>query len=235
MNHTDLNNSADAHWNDLYKIGAWAAIAMLVLIPIHIIIFVISPPPATVEEFFALFQKNWLLGLLSLDLIYILNNILLSLIYLALYQALKQTNAALMTAALMLGLLGIAAYFASNPAFEMLSLSRQYAAATNLTQQTILLAAGQSQLASFTGTAFDVYYVLNGVALLLLAWVMLHSPLFSKATAWWGLASGILMTIPSTAGVPGMLFALASLAPWMVFLVMVTRRLWVMGKDISLK
>ncbi len=230
MNYTDLFNSADAHWNDLYKIGAWASIIMLVLIPIHIIIFVLWPPPATVEEFFALFQKNWLMGLLSLDLIYILNNILLSLIYLALYQALKQTHAALMTAALMLGLLGIAAYFPSNPAFEMLSLSRQYAAATNPTQQTILLAAGQSQLASFTGTAFDVYYVLNGVALLVFAWVMLHSPLFSKATAWWGLASGILMTIPSTAGMIGMVFALASLAPWMVFLVLVTRRFWVMGK-----
>lgn len=230
MNHTDLNNSADAHWNDLYKIGAWASIIMLVLIPIHIIIFVLWPPPATVEEFIALFQKNWLLGLLSLDLIYILNNILLSLIYLALYQALKQTHAALMTVALMLGLLGIAAYFSSNPAFEMLSLSRQYAVATDATQQTILLAAGHSQLASFTGTAFDVYYVLNGVTLLVLAWVMLHSPLFSKATAWWGLASGILMTIPSTAGMLGLVFALASLAPWVVFLVLVTRRLLVMGR-----
>ncbi len=230
MNHVDGNTTAGTNWNDLYKIGGWAAIVMLVLIPIQIIVFVISPPPASVEEFFALFQKNWLLGLLSLDLIYILNNILLSLIYLALYQALKQTNAALMTAALMLGLLGIAAYFASNPAFEMLSLSRQYAAATNPTQQTILLAAGQSQLASFTGTAFDVYYVLNGVMLLILSWVMLHSPLFSKATAWWGLASGILMTIPSSAGMIGMVFALASLAPWMVFLVLVTRRFWAMGK-----
>lgn len=226
MNHVDGNTTAGTNWNDLYKIGGWAAIIMLVLIPIQIIVFVISPPPASVEEFFALFQKNWLLGLLSLDLIYILNNILLSLIYLALYQALKQTHASLMTVALMLGLLGIAAYFASNPAFEMLSLSRQYAAANDATQQTILLAAGQSQLASFTGTAFDVYYVLNGVALLLLAWVMLHSPLFSNATAWWGLASGILMTIPSTAGMLSMVFALASLAPWMVFLVLVTRRLF---------
>jgi hypothetical protein len=233
MNHVDGNTTTGTNWNDLYKIGGWAAIAMLVLIPIHILVFVISPPPATVEGYFALFQKNWLLGLLSLDLIYILNNILLSLIYLALYQALKQTNAALMSVALMLGLLGIAAYFASNPAFEMLSLSRQYAAAADATQQTILLAAGQSQLASFAGTAFDVYYVLNGVALLLLAWVMLHSPLFSKAAAWWGLASGILMTIPSTAGMLGMVFALASLAPWMVFLVLVTRRLWVMGRTDS--
>lgn len=230
MNHVDGNTTAGANWNDLYKIGGWAAIIMLVLIPIQIIFFIISPPPATVADSFALFQKNWLLGLFSLDFIYILNNILLSLIYLALYQALKQTNAAMMTAALMLGLLGIASYFPSNPAFEMLSLSRQYAATSDAVQKTILLAAGQSQLASFIGTAFDVYYVLNEAALLILAWVMLHSPLFSKATAWWGLASGILMTIPSTAGMIGMVFALASLAPWMVFLVLVTRRFWVMGK-----
>jgi hypothetical protein len=48
-----------------------------------------------------------------------------------------------MTIALALGLLGVAAYFASTAAFEILSLSNQYAAATTAAQKSTLLAAGQ--------------------------------------------------------------------------------------------
>jgi len=47
MNHVDGNTNAGTNWNDLYKIGGWASIVMLVLIPIHIIVFVIWPPPAS--------------------------------------------------------------------------------------------------------------------------------------------------------------------------------------------
>ena len=51
----------------------------------------------------------------------------------------------------------------------MLSLSARYAAATADAQRERLLAAGEAMLATYTGTAFVVYYVLNGAALLLLA------------------------------------------------------------------
>lgn len=195
---------------------------MLGIMLAQVVIFIIWPPPDSVEGFFALFQRNWLLGLLSLDLLYLLNNSILILIYLALFAAIRPKAESASLIALVLGLVGIAAYFASNPAFEMLSLSRQFAAAGTELQKVIALAAGQAMLAAYKGTAFDMYYVLNAASLLIFAGAMLHSGVFSRSVALWGLVSGVLMTIPSTAGTIGLIFSLASLIPWAVFLVMIS-------------
>jgi hypothetical protein len=224
----------DSHQKEFYKIGGVAALLSVLFIPIQVFIFVRWPPPVTVTGWFTLFQENWLLGLLSLDLLYLLNNTFLVLIYLGLYAALKRVNPTWMTIMVALGFIGIAAYFASNTAFEMLALSNQYVAAGTEAERAMLLAAGQTMLALYKGTAFDVYYVYNAAALLIAAVVMLRSHIFSRTTAYWGLASGILMTIPSTAGTLGMIFALASLVPWVVFCVLVAQRLFLLAQPASL-
>lgn len=228
-----MASSIDKKWSALIRVGGFACVAMLVFTCIQIVVFIIWPPPDTVLDLFNLFQKNALLGLLSMDLIYIANNTALILIYLALYAALKPVNASASLIALVLGLVGIAAYYPSNTAFEMLSLSRQYAAAVNEAQQTALLGAGQSMLAIYGGTAFDVYYVFNAVTLLIISVLILRSPLFSRTIAVMGLASGILMVIPSTAGTIGLTLSLASLFPWVVFLILITPRLFRLGANPS--
>ncbi|MFC1972481.1 hypothetical protein ACFLVE_03645, partial [Chloroflexota bacterium] len=129
-----------------------------------------------------------------------------------------------------LGLVGIAAYFASNTAFEMLSLSGQYAAATTDAQRAIFLGAGQVMLEIYKGTAFDVYYVLTAVALLIISAVMLRSNIFSKITAYVGILMGVLMLVPSTAGTIGLYFALISLVPTAIWLILITRRLFQLGQ-----
>jgi hypothetical protein len=116
-----------------------------------------------------------------------------------------------MAFALAIGLVGIAAYFASNTAFE--------------------LAAGQAMLAIYQGSASNVYYVLNAIALLLISTVMLRSNIFSKVTAYWGILAGVLMLVPSTAGTIGIAFAFASLVPWAIFSVLIARRLFRLGSD----
>ncbi len=217
--------SADPRWNGLYRTAIAAIVAMLAIMLAQMVVFILWPPPETVEDFFALFQRSELLGLLSMDLLYLANNTVLILIYLALYAALHRTAESAALIALVFGLVGVAAYFASNTGLEMLAVSRQYAAATSEAQRSGLLGAGQALLATYGGTAFDVYYVLSGICLLIFAVVMLRSTVFSRATGWWGLAAGVLMAVPSTAGTPGMIFALASLLPWAVFIVLVLRRL----------
>jgi len=233
MNQVIDSETADSRWKGLYKVGGVAALTMLVLIPIQIIIFTVWPPPSTVDGYFTLFQNNRLLGLLSLDLLYMLTNALLVLIYLALYAALKRASESFMAIALALGLVGIAAYFASNTAFEMLSLSNQYAAATTDAQRAMLMGAGRAMLAIYKGTAFDVYYVLNAVALLIFSAVMLRSNIFSRLTAFLGIVAGVLMIVPSTAGTLGLYFALASLVPWAIWLVLFARRLFQLGQGVS--
>jgi len=73
MNQVTYAKTADPRWKGLYKIGGAATVTILALIPIQIFIFAAYPPPGTVIEYFTLFQKNWFLGLLSLDLLYILS------------------------------------------------------------------------------------------------------------------------------------------------------------------
>ncbi len=209
----------------LYRCGAYAVAAMIAIMALQIAIFIIWPPPETVEGFLALFEQSWLLGLLSMDLLYIINNTLLILIYLAIYAALKPAHPTAALIGLVLGLVGICAYYASNTAFEMLSISNQYAAAGSEAQKTALLGAGSALLAIYKGTAFNTYYVLNGICLLIFAIAILKSNIFSRSIGFWGLASGILMSIPSTAGMLGLVFSLLSLIPWAVFAILVARRM----------
>ena len=64
------------------------------LIPLQIVVFVAWPPPleGSTSEWFTLFHENWLLGLLSLDLLLIVDYVLLEPIVLALYVALRRVS-----------------------------------------------------------------------------------------------------------------------------------------------
>lgn len=200
----------------LYRAAKYCAFAMLTLIVLQIVIFVLSPPPESVLGFFELFHQNPFLGLLSLDFLYLFNNGILIVLYLAIFVLLVQEKPALALSGLILGLIGIACYYPSNPAFEMLTLSQQYFQSLPQ-QQSIFLAAGEAVMAGYTGTTFNAYYVFSTLCLLLFAYGILRSPQFKKSIGVWGLASGFFMIVPSSAGMLGMIFSLLSLVPWAVF------------------
>lgn len=225
LDHAVSVGTRDADWRTLFRISGVAAILMVILIPIQVIIFSISLPPETIEGWFELFRKSWLLGLIHLDLIYIVDNVLVAVIYLALYVILRKRNESLMAIAMLLGFLGIAAYFASNTSFEMLSISRAFEKAVSETDKNALMAAAGVMLETWRGTAFNTYYVLNGITLLLISKVMYGSGIFSNRTAVIGLISGILMVVPSTAGLIGLVFSLLSLIPWLIFCILIAIRL----------
>jgi hypothetical protein len=210
-----MNQGFKTNFQPLYRVARFLALAMLILIPIQIIIFVIATPPDSVKGFFELFNQNPLLGLLSLDFLYLINNIILVIIYLALFILLYREKPTTVLLALILGLIGIACYYPSNPAFEMLTLSNKFYSLPD--QQTIYLAAGEAVMAGYTGTTFNVYYVLSTICLLLFSYALIKSPRFKKSVGLWGLASGFFMIVPSSAGTIGMIFSLLSLIPWVVF------------------
>jgi hypothetical protein len=230
MNEVTISEIADQQWKSLCRISATVALIMVAIVPLQTYIFITWPPPSTALGYFTLFQNNWLLGLLDLDLLLVVNNVLLILIYLALYIALRRTNQALMTIGLILSFVGVAAYFSSNTSFEMLSLSKQYAIATTEAEKSVFLAAGQGMLAVYTGTAFNVYYILNALALLIFAFVILRSNIFSKATAYSAILAGTFMLVPPTIGTIGVYISLLSLVPWTVWLILFARRLFQLGK-----
>lgn len=233
MNKDTNTETVHSNWNGLYRVGAVAALLMFVLTLIQSFIFITNPPPSTAIDYFTLFQKSPILGLLDLDLLLIVINILLILIYLALYVALVRISKSYMTIALAIGLVGTILFFASREAtFGMLSLSNQYAAASTDTERAILLAAGQTLLTIYNGTAFDLSYVFGGVVILMFSVVMLRSSIFSKATAYLGIVMGILMLVPPTVGTIGLLLSLISLIPTLIWLIPIARRLFQLGSGV---
>lgn len=121
-----MNQDSSISFRPLYCVARYFALAMLIIIPLQIVIYVISPPPATVIGFFELYHENPFLGLLSLDFLYLLNNMILVIIYLALFVVLYREKPVTSLVAFIFGLIGIACYYPSNPAFEILTLSNRY-------------------------------------------------------------------------------------------------------------
>jgi hypothetical protein len=219
-----------APWRGLVVLGAWSALVGVLLIVVQVGIYVVWPPPATTEEFFGVLLENPVRGVVALDVLYVVSNLLAYVLYLALAVVLWRVSRSGVTVAVAFGVLGMAAYMASPRPVEMLALARSYEGA-GPGERTALLATGDGMLATWMGTAFDLYYLLNLVTLAVLALLMLRSTVFTRATAWWGLVAAVLMAVPSNAGVVGLVFALASLLPWSVFAVLVWRRLRQLVRD----
>jgi len=218
-----MNQEFKTNFHPLFKVAWYLSLIMLILIPIQILIFVVSPPPTTVKGLFELYRQNPFLGLLSLDFLYIINNIILIVIDLALFVLLYNERPTTISLALIFAVVSNACYYPSNPAFEMLTLSNHYFQALP-GELNIYLSAGEALMAGYTGTTFDVYYVLGALSLLLFTYSLLKSPNSKKSLGVWGLISGVLMIIPSSAGLLGMIFSLLSLIPWLVFIFLLMRK-----------
>ncbi len=215
----------ESAWRPLYLVGSGAAMLSVTLIALAVAVFLFWPPPTDVNGWFTLFQRNRFLGLLDLDLIMVVVSALLIPLYLALYIALRRVSQSFSLIALALGLIGSAVMISANPAFSLLSLSDGYAAATTTAQQAMYLAAGQAALTNWTGTAFDMAYLFTGLAGLAFGALMLRSDLFSKVTAFAGIAMGVLSIVPATAGTVGVWVSLATLVPTVIWLALTAQQL----------
>ncbi|WP_341359448.1 hypothetical protein V5H98_17275 [Georgenia sp. M64] len=219
-------------WSGLLVTGAWVALASVALIIVQVGIYLVWPPPETTVELFEVLLDNPVRGVLALDALYVVSNLLAFLLYLALAVVLWRVSRSAVVVALAFGVLGMAAYMASPRPVEMLTLARAYGEA-GPAEQVALVATGDGMLATWMGTAFDVYYFFNLVTLLVLAVLMYRSSAFSRATAMWGLVAAALMAVPSNFGTVGLVLAMASLAPWAVFAVLVARRLLELARPLS--
>ena len=224
--------TTESAWKSLYRVGAVAALVVVLFYVIQIIVLVISPPPNTVIGYFTLFHKNALLGLLDLDLLSIADYALFVPLFLALYIALRRVSPSFMAIATALGLIGIATYFASNTAFEMLSLSNQYAAATTDVQRSMFMASGQAMLAIYQGTAFGLSYIFLAIASLIISVVMLWSTTFGKVTAVVGIVANALAVgffVPTI----GVFLSLISVVALLIWYVLIAIKLFILAQSVS--
>ncbi len=247
------SETEDFAWKGLFRVGGIAALIaglvfrrnlgaeLTLLRDVSLIGVGPTTPPATVMDWFTLLQNNPLFGLTWLNLFDMVNYVLVGMMFLALFAALRQANYSAITIAAALGFAGIVVYLASNQALTMLSLSDQYAAATTDVQRSMLLAAGQATLAihdnaGYEGTGLYLSFFFVTVTGLIISLVMLRSRIrvFSKVTAYVGiLANGFglsyyltLAFAPALVALPISVSALFLLA-WYI---LIGRRLFQLGK-----
>jgi hypothetical protein len=251
MDRTPTTETVVSVYRGLYKAGAVSALAAALLFRRNLDaefmllrgagIINVGPatPPNTLVDWFMLIQNNPLIGLTLLNLFDLINYALVGVIFLALLAALRRASPSWTAIAAATGFAGITVYFASNQALSMLSLSRQYSAATEA-QRAIILTAGQALLvihqnASYAGTGIYLNFLLVSVAGLILSLVMLHSHIFRKVTAYMGiLANGLglgyyifLVLAPAVVFLP----LSASALFLMVWYLLVGGRLWALGTN----
>ena len=248
---------ADPRWTPLYKIGSaaawiavlifrrWLAAEFLLFRGSGIIPFGPRTMPSSVIDWFTLLHTNQLLGLILLNVFDMVNYVLVGLIFLALYAALRQANRSYTTLATALALVGIAVYLASNQAFSMLSLSDQYAVATTDAQRSMLLAAGQALLAIHDPNTLGpgaMGFLLVTVAGLMISVVILRSSVFGKITAYTGILANALglgypigvAVAPRTVVIPIIATSLSLSACFLViWYVGIARRLGQLGRIVT--
>ena len=211
-------------WRGLLVTGAWCAFAAVVTIVLEIGRYLLWPPPTSTAGFYDLLLDNPVLGLITLDLLFIVSNTLSLMVHIALAVVLWRVSRSAVVIALAFAVVGAAAFISSTRPVEMLTLAHAYADA-DAAGRTALVATGDGMLATWTGTGYDAYYFFGFATLLILAVLMLRSSIFTRATAVWGLVSAVLMSVPANFGQVGLAFAVLSLVPWSVFALLVWRRL----------
>ena len=194
MNTAILSETVDSRWRGLYKLGSISAIIISILLlgdfVVYGVTYAVWPNLSTPIDYFKLFSNNWLVGLLNFDLLGMISYLLYVPVILTLYFALRRKSETIMIVATVLFVVGIAAFFASNTAFPMLTLSNQYAVAKTEAERAMIEAASLAMITLFNQNAFMVSYAIVSAAWTMIASVMLRSNLFNPITAWAGILGG---------------------------------------------
>ena len=186
MNKT-IKEIADSSWNGFYKISGVATFVMIVFFVIDIICWItLGPYPSNAEGWFTLLQNNKLVGFSLLSFPTFFGMILYYLTFFGLYSTLKQVNNVYTLLAALFAFLGLTILLITNIAYPMVYLSNQYQAATIESQKILLLAAGETKIATVnTGMILGGFFV-EGAALIF-SIIMLRSNVYGKLIAYLGI------------------------------------------------
>lgn len=185
----------EGRYTALYRVAGAGALLTALLIPLQVVAFIVWPLPAGgAADWFAVFRDNPVRGLVSYDLLILLEEALLIPIVLALYTLLAHRSASLMLVTAGFWLVSIALFIGANTGFEMLTLATSHAEATDEAARAAYLATGEGMLAAYmgNGTSFVVGYVLASVAGILLGVAMLRTPVFHRAAAYAVIVANVL-------------------------------------------
>ncbi len=189
---TTRHAPASSPWRSVCILGGAAALLTVLTALIEMLITFLPggyTSAGTVIEWFALLQANPFLGMRNLGLLNIIMTALSIPLIFALYWVHRDTTPASAALALILALIGLAVFYATNRAFPMYDLSARYAAASSEAERAMISAAGQAMLSvgqSHTPGTFLAFFF-SEVAGILMAVVVLRGRLLNRAAALAGL------------------------------------------------
>jgi hypothetical protein len=218
--------AGDSRWRSLYRISAVAAVISVVVIPLSIAVFFVWP--LWPDNILAAIQQDWLAGLMGLDFMYLFSNVFAIPFFLVVYVTLKEVDEGWALIALVLGLLGLVCLVPARPIPEMFALSDQYAAAATDAERAIYLVAGESMLTHFHGVAYHAHYILGSASLLVSSFLMLRSVTFSRAIAYVGIVTNIVvfgLYVPEI----GVWISMLSVVGYLIWYILIARRLFQLG------
>jgi hypothetical protein len=207
----------------LSTVGGLTAALLALLTVAHAAVFAVAGLPTAVDDWFDLFQRSPVLGLLgfeSLMVVFVAFSVPLAL---ALFAALRPAQPTLALLYLAVTVVGAIAFVRARPAFEMLSLAAAHGAAP-AGERAAFLAGGEAMLATFHGTAFWVSYALGSLGGVLLGAAMLRARLFGRAIPILRIASSVLDLGLFVPGI-GLVISLGSVLCLLLFHVLVARAL----------
>jgi hypothetical protein len=111
---------------------------------------------------------------------------------LALYVSLKPVGESYALIALILGLMAVVLIVVSRPILELSNLSKNYALA-GPDGKAQFLAAAEALLSLFDGTSWFASTLFGAISLLISSLLMLRATVYSKATAWVGIVTNLLV------------------------------------------
>lgn len=177
--------------SSLCRIGGIAAFALIVYsLATMVQMVVLGGQPGSATQAFDLLQHHRAVGLLRLDLPTVAVMPLYYLLFLGLFAALRRSNLAQALLSAVLAFVGVTLLLATPTALSMIPLSDKYAAATGDAARMQLLTAGEALMAAdiWHGTGAILGGVLLQCGAVLISAVMLRGGVFSKTTAWLGIA-----------------------------------------------
>lgn len=218
-NHVADPRTPDPRWKDMYRVGAISCITGATLIVLAIGAFFIWPfaaGTASTADILTALHEDRLGGLMSLDLMMVVINLISVLPLLAVYVALKPVNESWALIALVLGLIAVVSVIPTRPLAELAYLGDRYAAAMTDAARNQYLAAGETLLTLLSGTAWMIFTVLISLSSLISSLIMLRSPAFSKAAGYVGVIGSL----------PGFFFFIPVVGPILLFVATIGGVIW---------
>ena len=168
-------------------------------------------------------------GLISLDLFLFIGNLFSLALFLALYISLRQVDEGIALLALAVGLIGLVLLIPARPILELVHLSQAYMAAASETEQAQIVGSAATLLALFDGIGWYMNTLLGGLSLLTSSILMLRSRIYSKVTAYAGIATNLVLcgfVIPPIS----LLMLFLCLPGYIIWYILLARRFFQLGR-----